>query len=148
VNRGGRRLNSDAPKRFPSKGRLLMSISHGFTRGRTPRCSEYGGSTMKTEELTGCFETRPTTPPPVSTSRHSLGRRNDQGGGGTPRPQCHRAHHPQRMREGETVACRPNGFVLDEKQRRAFMAALDRPAQAKPRLRQPFKERQVAKRRS
>src|SRR5271167_3970813 len=39
-------------------------------------------------------------------------------------------------------------FVLDEKQWRAFMAALDRPPQAKPRLRQLFREQHVAKRRS
>ena len=39
-------------------------------------------------------------------------------------------------------------FVLDEKQWKAFMASLDRPAQDKPRLRQLFKERHVAKRRS
>ena len=38
-------------------------------------------------------------------------------------------------------------FVLDEKQWEAFMAALDRPAKDKPRLRQLFKEQQVAKRR-
>ncbi|WP_321475260.1 DUF1778 domain-containing protein [uncultured Paludibaculum sp.] len=38
-------------------------------------------------------------------------------------------------------------FVLDDKQWTAFMAALDRPAQAKPRLRELFKERHVAKRR-
>jgi len=39
-------------------------------------------------------------------------------------------------------------FVLDDKQWRAFMAALDRPAQDKPRLRQLFGEQHVAKRRS
>ncbi len=39
-------------------------------------------------------------------------------------------------------------FVLDEKQWRAFMAALDRPVQDKPRLRQLFREPHVAKRRS
>jgi len=39
-------------------------------------------------------------------------------------------------------------FVLDNKQWRAFMAALDRPAQDKPRLRQLFREQHVAKRRS
>ena len=38
-------------------------------------------------------------------------------------------------------------FVLDDKQWKAFMAALDRPARDKPRLRQLFKERHVAKRR-
>ncbi len=37
-------------------------------------------------------------------------------------------------------------FVLDDMQWKAFMAALDRPAQDKPRLRQLFKERHVAKR--
>ena len=31
-------------------------------------------------------------------------------------------------------------FVLDDKQWKAFMAALDRPARDKPRLRQLFKE--------
>ena len=39
-------------------------------------------------------------------------------------------------------------FVLDNHQWRAFMAALDRPAQDKPRLRQLFREQHVAKRRS
>lgn len=39
-------------------------------------------------------------------------------------------------------------FVLDDKQWKAFMAALDRPAQEKPRLRKLFKEQHVAKRRS
>ena len=39
-------------------------------------------------------------------------------------------------------------FVLDDKRWRAFMAALDRPAQDKPRLRRLFRERHVAKRRS
>ena len=39
-------------------------------------------------------------------------------------------------------------FVLDNKQWRAFMAALDRPAQDKPRLRQLFREQHVATRRS
>ena len=39
-------------------------------------------------------------------------------------------------------------FVLDEKQWKAFMAALDRPAKTKPRLRQLFSEPHVAKRRS
>ena len=39
-------------------------------------------------------------------------------------------------------------FVLEDKQWKAFMAALDRPAQDKPRLRQLFKEPHVAKRRS
>lgn len=38
-------------------------------------------------------------------------------------------------------------FVLDEKQWKAFMTALDRPAQDKPRLRQLFNEPHVAKRR-
>lgn len=38
-------------------------------------------------------------------------------------------------------------FVLDDKQWKAFMAALDRPPRDKPRLRQLFKERHVAKRR-
>ena len=39
-------------------------------------------------------------------------------------------------------------FVLDEKPWKAFMAALDRPAKTKPRLRQLFSEPHVAKRRS
>ena len=39
-------------------------------------------------------------------------------------------------------------FVLDEKQWKAFMAALDRPAKDKPRLRRLFTEPHVAKRRS
>ena len=39
-------------------------------------------------------------------------------------------------------------FVLDERQWKAFMAALDRPAKEKPRLRRLFTERHVAKRRS
>src|SRR5271165_6431946 len=39
-------------------------------------------------------------------------------------------------------------FVLDDKRWRAFMAALDRPAQDKPRLRRLFREGHVAKRRS
>ena len=39
-------------------------------------------------------------------------------------------------------------FVLDEKQWKAFMTALDRPAKNKPRLRQLFMEPHVAKRRS
>jgi uncharacterized protein (DUF1778 family) len=39
-------------------------------------------------------------------------------------------------------------FVLDDRQWKAFMTALDRPARDKPRLRQLFKERHVAKRRS
>jgi uncharacterized protein (DUF1778 family) len=39
-------------------------------------------------------------------------------------------------------------FVLDEKQWKTFLAALDRPAQDKPRLRRLFKEQHVAKRRS
>lgn len=39
-------------------------------------------------------------------------------------------------------------FVLDEKQWKAFMAALDRPAKEKPRLRKLFTESHVAKRRS
>ncbi len=38
-------------------------------------------------------------------------------------------------------------FVLDDRQWKAFMAALDRPAQKKPRLRQLFNEAHVAKRR-
>ena len=38
-------------------------------------------------------------------------------------------------------------FVLDEKQWKAFMTALDRPVKDKPRLRQLFKEPHVAKRR-
>ena len=39
-------------------------------------------------------------------------------------------------------------FVLDDRQWKAFMAALDRPAKHKPRLRQLFEEKHVAKRRS
>ena len=39
-------------------------------------------------------------------------------------------------------------FVLDDKQWKAFMAALDRPAKEKPRLRRLFTESHVAKRRS
>ena len=39
-------------------------------------------------------------------------------------------------------------FALDEKQWKAFMAALDRPAKTKPRLRRLFTEPHVAKRRS
>ena len=39
-------------------------------------------------------------------------------------------------------------FVLDEKQWKAFMAALDRPSKDKPRLRRLFTESHVAKRRS
>lgn len=39
-------------------------------------------------------------------------------------------------------------FVLDDKQWKAFMTALDRPAKDKPRLRQLFKEGHVTKRRS
>ena len=39
-------------------------------------------------------------------------------------------------------------FVLDEKQWKAFLAVLDRPAKNKPRLRQLFQERHVASRRS
>jgi uncharacterized protein (DUF1778 family) len=39
-------------------------------------------------------------------------------------------------------------FVLEEKQWKAFVAALDRPAKDKPRLSRLFKEQHVAKRRS
>ena len=39
-------------------------------------------------------------------------------------------------------------FVLDDKQWKAFMTALDRPAKNKPRLRQLFQEKHIAKRRS
>jgi uncharacterized protein (DUF1778 family) len=39
-------------------------------------------------------------------------------------------------------------FVLGEKQWKAFLAALDRPAKDKPRLRRLFREPHVAKRRS
>ena len=39
-------------------------------------------------------------------------------------------------------------FVLDSKQWKAFLAALDRPPQDKPRLRRLFKEPHVAKRRA
>ena len=38
-------------------------------------------------------------------------------------------------------------FVLDEKRSKAFLAALDRPAKSKPRLRRLFQEQHVAKRR-
>jgi len=39
-------------------------------------------------------------------------------------------------------------FVLDERQWKAFMAALDRPTKDKPRLRRLFTESHLAKRRS
>ena len=39
-------------------------------------------------------------------------------------------------------------FVLGDKQWRAFLAALDRPAKDKPRLRRLFQEHHIAKRRS
>ena len=39
-------------------------------------------------------------------------------------------------------------FVLDDKQWKAFLAALDRPAKVKPRLRQLFREQHVANRQS
>ncbi len=39
-------------------------------------------------------------------------------------------------------------FVLNEKQWKAFMSALDRPAKNKPRLRRLFTESHIAKRRS
>lgn len=39
-------------------------------------------------------------------------------------------------------------FVVDDKQWKAFLAALDRPAQDKPRLRRLFQEPHVAQRRS
>jgi len=39
-------------------------------------------------------------------------------------------------------------FVLDEKQWKAFLAALDRPAKDKPRLRPLFQEQPIAKRRA
>jgi uncharacterized protein (DUF1778 family) len=39
-------------------------------------------------------------------------------------------------------------FVLDEKQWKTFLAALDRPPKDKPRLRRLFAERHVAKRQS
>jgi uncharacterized protein (DUF1778 family) len=41
-----------------------------------------------------------------------------------------------------------NRFILDDKQWKSFLAALDRPSQDKPRLRQLFQERHIAKRRS
>ena len=50
--------------------------------------------------------------------------------------------------KAEQALANQTRFVLDEKQWKAFMTALDRPAKAKPRLRQLFKERHVAKRRS
>jgi len=52
-----------------------------------------------------------------------------------------------RERAEQTLA-EQTRFVLDEKQWKAFLAALDRPAKAKPRLRQLFRERHVAKRRA
>jgi uncharacterized protein (DUF1778 family) len=39
-------------------------------------------------------------------------------------------------------------FVLDEKQWKAFMAVLDRPAKDRPRLRRLFQEPHIAKRRT
>ena len=38
-------------------------------------------------------------------------------------------------------------FVMDDKKRKLFMEALDRPPQEKPRLRRLFSEKHVAKRR-
>ena len=52
-----------------------------------------------------------------------------------------------RERAEQTLADQTR-FVLDDKQWKAFMTALDRPARDKPRLRQLFKEPHVAKRRS
>jgi uncharacterized protein (DUF1778 family) len=52
-----------------------------------------------------------------------------------------------RERAEQTLA-EQTRFVLDEKQWKAFLAALDRPAKDKPRLRQLFRERHVAKRRA
>lgn len=52
-----------------------------------------------------------------------------------------------RERAEQTLADQTR-FVLDDKQWKAFMAALDRPAKDKPRLRKLFQERHVAKRRT
>jgi uncharacterized protein (DUF1778 family) len=48
----------------------------------------------------------------------------------------------------EQVLADQTRFVLDERQWKAFMAVLDRPAKEKPRLRRLFKESHIAKRRS
>lgn len=50
--------------------------------------------------------------------------------------------------KAEQALAEQTRFVLDDKQWKAFMAALDRPAKDKPRLRRLFQERHVAKRRS
>ncbi len=50
--------------------------------------------------------------------------------------------------KAEQILADQTRLVLDEKQWRAFLAALDRPAKEKPRLRRLFKEPHVAKRRS
>ena len=52
-----------------------------------------------------------------------------------------------RERAEQTLADQTR-FVLDDKQWKAFMAALDRPARDSPRLRKLFQEQHVAKRRS
>ena len=46
----------------------------------------------------------------------------------------------------EQVLADQNRFVLGEKQWKAFMAVLDRPAKDKPRLRRLFQEPHIAKR--
>ena len=48
----------------------------------------------------------------------------------------------------EQVLADQTRFVLDEKQWKAFMTVLDRPAKDKPRLRRLFQEPHIAKRRS
>jgi uncharacterized protein (DUF1778 family) len=50
--------------------------------------------------------------------------------------------------KAEQVLSEQTRFVLDEKHWQAFMAALDRPARDKPRLRRLFAEPHVARRRS
>jgi uncharacterized protein (DUF1778 family) len=50
--------------------------------------------------------------------------------------------------KAEQVLSDQTRFVLDDKQWRAFLAALDRPPKTKPRLRRLFAESHLAKRRS
>ncbi len=50
--------------------------------------------------------------------------------------------------KAEEALANQTRFVLDDVHWRKFIAALDRPAQDKPRLRRLFKEEHVAKRRS
>lgn len=52
-----------------------------------------------------------------------------------------------RERAEQTLANQTR-FVLDEAQWKSFMAALDRPAASKPRLRRLFQEQHIAKHRS